>query len=170
MTLTFDAHTNLTTWKDTVMSLTTTGDTIKAAFMKVLFKAKAQNVVFSFSLGLTSSAGGQRANSSGCLLLCRASWLRRSSSSWLLKANSPSTLWSGVKYRKLKSEEVSVRPESSLSPARVGDLTWGKVRKKRDMGWGVRRMKTCEWVGMGGGGCNERKLWEYWGRITRHIH
>lgn len=86
---------------------------------------------YQLSLYLTSSAGGHRANSSGCLLPCRASWLKRSSSSWLLKASSPSTLWSGVKYRKLKSEEVSVRPESSLSPARVGDLTWGKDGKRR---------------------------------------
>lgn len=75
---------------------------------------------------LTSSAGGYSANSSGCRFACRASWFKRSSSSWLLKASSPSTLWSGVKHRRLKSEEVSVRPESSVSPARVGDLTWGK--------------------------------------------
>lgn len=154
MTLTFDKY--RTTWKDTVMSLPWLLETRKADFLKVLFKVKAQNVVLSLSLCLTSSAGGHRANSSGCLLLCRASWLKRSSSSWLLKANSPSTLWSGVKYRKLKSEEVSVRPESSLSPASVGDLTWGKVRKNRDIrggggqrgdgrGWG-------EWKCVRGGG------------------
>ncbi|TNN58030.1 hypothetical protein EYF80_031778 [Liparis tanakae] len=41
-------------------------------------------------------------------------------------ASRPSTLWSGVKQRRLKSEEVRVRPESLLSPARVGDVTWGR--------------------------------------------
>lgn len=81
-------------------------------------------------MSLTSSAGGHRANSSGCLLPCRASWLKRSSSSWLLKSSSPSTFWSGVKYRRLKSDEVSERPQSSLSCARVGDMTWGKSRER----------------------------------------
>lgn len=94
-------------------------------------------------LRLTSSAGGYSANSLGCLFPRRASWLKRSSSSWLLKFNSPSTLWSGVKHRKLKSEEVSVRPESSLRPVRVGDLTWGKDRKKEAaVGWGEERERV----------------------------
>lgn len=105
------------------------------------------------SLHLTSSAGGYKANSSGCLFPCRASWLKRSSSSWLLQASSPSTLWSGVKHRKSKSEDVSVRPESSLRSARVGDLTWGKDRGRRvrvmtGKGWGRKEIKY-------------RKIWGY---------
>lgn len=105
---------------------------INISIWKKLHSLKTSRCVYmSAWMQLTSSAGGHKAKSSGCLFPCRASRLERSSSSWLLKAVSPSTLWSGVKHRKLKSEGVSAWPESSLSPARVGDLIWGNNAKKR---------------------------------------
>lgn len=147
---------NRTAWKDTVMSLPLLLETGKAAFLEVLFKVKAQNVVLSLYARPHQLVGtGQTARGVCCSAAppgwngpaLRGCW--RPTAPPLSGPGSDTASW---------SRRRSACGQSHHSALLVLE-TWPGAKSERKGTWGW------EWGWAGGGqrvgrGGNKRKLWE----------